>query len=145
MNEYDKRKVSVKEIVDSITGEVIRYEKRFTKNVVAEEFIRVYLEDISGLMRLNGDVEFKVLLWLWKYTDWNNGDIYVEKTRKEEIAEFIGVKSQSVADALTRLVKKDILVKTKRTFYMLNPKYFFKGDDITRSKILSVNINYNIG
>jgi hypothetical protein len=144
MNEYDKRKVSVKEVVNELTGEVVRHEKRFIQTIKQEEFIKFYLEDMSGLMRIKGDVEWKVLIWLYKFSGWNNGEVVLDISKKVLIAEYAGVKLQSISDALTRLVKKFILIKGARLYYKLNPEYFFKGEDIEREKVLKIHLEYNI-
>ena len=144
MIEYDKRKVSVKETVDSKTGEVLRSEKRFVQTVKQEEFIKFYLDDMSGFMKIKGDVELKVLMWMFKLTGWNNSQVVMDLSKKEEIAEQSEVKVQSISDALTRLSKKGILLKGRRLYYQLNPEYFFKGEDIEREKVLKVHIEYNI-
>ena len=65
------------------------------------------------------------------------------KKIKEEISKERGVKVQSISDALTRLVNKDILVKNRRLFYSLNPKYFFKGDRKGRDEILKLSVEYH--
>lgn len=90
-----------------------------------ENSIKVYLEDITPFYKLKGESEFKVLIALWKRTNWNNEPIYIEKGIRDEIAKEIDMKSQSVADTLTRLVKKDLLLKDRRIVYRLNPCLLF--------------------
>lgn len=143
MKEYDRRRVSIKEVVDE-SGTVLRHEKRFVQTVKQEEFIKFYLEDMSGLMKINGIVEMKVLMWLFKLTGWNNEEVVLDKSKKKLIAEYAEVKIQSISDALTRLVKKELLLKGERLYYKLNPEYFFKGEDSVRENIMKVHIEYNI-
>jgi len=109
-----------------------------------ENSIKVYLEDMTPFYKLKGGSEFKVLIALWKRTNWNNEPIYIEKGVRDEIAEEINMKPQSVADTLTRLVKKDLLLKDRRIVYKLNPVYFFKGDDSSRKEIMKVSIHYKL-
>ena len=141
----DKRKfVSVRETVEHETGEVIRHESFFIKEVKSEDFIRVYLSDLSGLMKLKGDIEFKVLIWLWKETGWNNECVVIEKIKKEKIAEELKVRVQSISDALSRLTKKEVIIKKHRMWYYLNPNMFFKGEEKARKEVFDVKIQYQI-
>jgi hypothetical protein len=133
-----------KEIINVETGEVIRHESMFIKEVKSDDFIRVYLNDLSGLMKLKGDIEFKILFWLWEKTGWNNEPIIIEKIKKQEIADKLEVKVQSISDALSRLVKKDVIIKQHRMWYLLNPNMFFKGEEKARKEIFNVNIQYKI-
>lgn len=141
---YDKRKINVKEIVDHSTGEVIRHESKFIKHVDSDEFIRVYLEDMASFMKISSGMEFKILFLLWSKTKWNNEPMIIDKIVKEDFSKELDIKVQSISDALTRLVKKDILIKNARMRYSLNPKFFFKGDEKAREEVLSINIQYNI-
>lgn len=141
---YNRKHVSIKETVDHKTGEVIIHESSFIKRVNSEEFIRVYLEDISGFLKISSGIEFKVLIVLWKESKWNNTSMVLDKIEKQKLADLIGIKLQSVSDTLTRLVKKDILLKRGRMRYLLNPVYFFKGDEKSREEVLKFEIQYQI-
>jgi hypothetical protein len=137
-----KKYVACKETVDHQTGEVITSEIKFIKNVDTESFIMVFLTDMSGLLSIKGEMEQLMLTWMWKNSGWNNSPVIIDKFIKEEISKERGVKVQSISDALTRLVNKDVLVKNRRLFYSLNPKYFFKGDRKDRDEILKLSVEY---
>ena len=138
-----KKFVNCKETIDHQTGEVIMSEIKFIKNVDSENFIMVFLNDMSGLFSIKGEMEQLMLTWMWKNSGWNNSPVVIDKFIKEEISKERGVKVQSISDALTRLVNKDILVKNRRLFYSLNPKYFFKGDRKGRDEILKLSVEYH--
>lgn len=142
--QYNRKLVNIKETVDHKTGEITRHESKFIKKVKSEEFIKIYLEDMAGFMKISSGMEFKVLFWIWKMTGWNNSPIIIDKVIKDEFANTLGIKTQSVSDTLSRLVKKNILIKNARLRYSLNPTYFFKGDDKAREEILDLHIQYKI-
>lgn len=138
-----KKFLNCKETVDHQTGEIITSEIKFIKHVDSESFIMVFLSDMSGLFSIKGEMEQLMLTWMWKNSGWNNSPVVIDKFIKEEISKDRGVKVQSISDALTRLVNKEILIKNRRLFYSLNPKYFFKGDRKDRDEILKLSVEYH--
>lgn len=139
-----KKFVNCKERIDHQTGETIVTEMNYIKKVDSDNFIMVYLSDMSSLFSIKGEIEQFILTWMWANTGWNNSPVAIDKFIKEDLSSTHGVKPQSISDALTRLVAKGLIIKNRRLFYSLNPKYFFKGDKKEREQMLRVNVDYHI-
>jgi hypothetical protein len=118
-------------------GEVIRQEIDLYRVVSGKDsFMRIFLEDISGCLKITRADDFKVLLSLWKRSEWNTGRVVIIKGIKEQIAKEIGLDktSQVVSNSISRLHKLNILIREDTGIYYLNPEYFFKGYDTELSK-----------
>ena len=142
-------------VVNELTGELISSTSEVssitTKCKNVDEFIQVYLEDISGLLGITTKGEYHVLVYAWKYAPYSdeaNGNIvHFNKMLKDKIIDGTGLTDGSIKNILTKLVKKDLLIKTNyKSMYYLNPKYFFKGklSDRTKAFNLQLNLNYRI-
>lgn len=129
--------------LDIDTGEVIpkRWITRKVENT--EMFIRTYVEDIGSLAKCSG-AEQSVILCCLKYLDYNTNRLYLDKQRRLEICKCSGIKENTVNTVIPRLVKKNILIKESNAAYLLNPKLFFFGTDISREKLFDLNIRYEI-
>lgn len=143
------------EIINQETGEVQYQIKSQTINSTKfyktrEEFIQIYLEDMSGLLSLTTKTELKILMVLWKYSSYNEEDkgncITVTPKVINDLVKATNVQEQSVRNAITTLLKNpnQLLIKDPkfRSTYYLNPKYFFKGSLKDRPKVMSVVLNY---
>lgn len=116
-----------------------------------EEFIQVYLNDISGLLNIASKTELQILMILWKYSSYNEEDnkgnfVIINPKIIADISISTGVKEQSVRNALSSLIKnpKKPLIKDKqfRATYYLNPVYFFKGALKDRPKVMRYVLEY---
>ena len=142
--------------VNPETGEV--YEQLESKTITTtrkvqnyNEFIMVYLEDMSSFLRLDNATQIKLLSLIWRdiaYAhpgDSDGNTITIVKAHKDKWAKEIEVEPTTIANALTALVKKELLTSTERSVYKLNAKYFFKGKSSDRKKILEKVFRYEIG
>ena len=129
--------------VDQTTGELIptRWIKRSVQN--AEMFIRTYVEDMGKLAKCSG-AEQSVILCCLKYLDYNTNIMYLDSLRRDEICVCGALKKSTVNTSISRLVKKNILIKESNSKYILNPKLFFFGSDIERDKVFQLTISYQI-
>lgn len=140
-------------VVDQFTGEIISSEItniKFVKDT--DEFIQVYLKDMSGLTGVTTHGEFKTLLWIWKFSKYiQDGDVgntfMVSGPFFKALQEKSGIKENSARNYICSLSNKGILIKSKefRSVYYLNPKFFFKGVLSDRTKCLTSVIQYKIG
>lgn len=142
-------------IVDAATGECLEHKTtdqlvltRFSSSV--DNFIQVYLEDLSGLLSIASKTELHVLAFLWKASYFNEKDqgncIAINQKLYTEIAEALNLKEQSVRNIIYKLStgEKKLLIKDSRFrgIYYLNPTYFFKGALKDRPKALKVVLEY---
>lgn len=142
-NEFKKQKFQTRHTQYDENGTIKSVtERNFTKKVLRDDdFIKVYLKDISGIIKLNNSVDFRVLLALWEISEYNTNEVILIKSKKAEIAKKLNVKLQTINDSLSRLKKKEIIISKERSVYILNPLYFFKGDEMQRD-VIQLNINY---
>jgi hypothetical protein len=142
--------------VDPDTGEVYTSSKQTiqTTRVYSsqDEFIQVYLNDLSGLLNIASKTELQMLMILWKYSSYNEseenkGNFVIINTKVlQDISTKLNVKIQSVRNCLSSLVKNDKkpLIKDSRfrSTYYLNPVYFFKGALKDRPKAVEYVLRY---
>lgn len=135
--------VYTENVIDLQTGEL--FSKRWIGKKVesTEAFIKTYIEDIGALAKCSGAEQSTILCSL-KYLDYNTNQLYIDSKRREEICECAGIKRNTLNSAISRLIKKNILIKESNTAYLLNPKLFFFGTELERDKLFSLEIRYEI-
>ena len=133
-----------KETQDFKTGEIT--EREIFRRQVAnkEQFVRAYIEDIGALAKCSGAEQSFVLCSL-KYLDYATNEFILTVDRRKDICACAGIKLNTANSAVTRLVKKNILIRKSENTYILNPKIFFYGKDIDRATVLKAVIVYTIG
>ncbi len=129
-----------------LTGELEETVKRITRTTSMEQFMCVYLEDLTPLFSPKLVTNrFKVLLHLWKIAHLDTNEVYLLKSDKEAIVEDLGLKSVNYLNKVVyELVALDMLIRIDPGKYMLNPTHFFKGSTIKRNESLSRIIKYRI-
>lgn len=141
--------------VDVETGEVISQIVQEEKQIVStrkvknqEEFIMVYLQDLSSFLRIDNATQIKLLALIWRdiaYTNpQSNGNVMaILKDDKERWSKEIGCSVRTIDNCLATLVKKKLLLSESRGKYKLNPLYYFKGSNTDRRRILNLTVEYN--
>ncbi len=142
--------------VDPETGEITNYHITETTRHIRKvsnynEFIMIYLEDMSSFLRLENITQVKLLSLIWRDVpiskpDTDEGNIItILKEDKEKWGEEIKVTLGTINNAISALVKKNLLFLVSRSRYKLNPAYFFKGKSSDRSRLMKIEFNYQIG
>ena len=141
--------------VDVETGEVISQIVQEEKQIVStrkvknqEEFIMVYLQDLSSFLRIDNATQIKLLALIWRDIAYinpqNNGNVMaILKDDKERWSKEIGCSVRTIDNCLATLVKKKLLLSESRGKYKLNPLYYFKGSNTDRRRILNLTVEYN--
>lgn len=125
------------------TGEITE-RRRIVKQVATREsFVLMYIDDIAKLHTLS-HAAYRLLVTLAKYVEYNTNEFYLNMKRKEELVNLTGLKFNTISQCLTRLVKKNLLIRVSNSTYQMNPLLFFKGEDIERAKYLEMTIRYEI-
>lgn len=142
--------------VDVETGEVISQIVQEEKQIVStrkvknqEEFIMVFLQDLSSFLRIDNATQIKLLALIWRdiaYTNpQSNGNVMaILKDDKERWSKEIGCSVRTIDNCLATLVKKQLLLSESRGKYKLNPLYYFKGSNADRRRILNLQVTYEI-
>ena len=137
--------------IDKNSGEVFDIQHKTIKKLERDKFAMVYLKDISGIIGLNSKGEFKTLLALVARIAYDTNEVRIMLDVKEQIAKETELSLNSIDKAVVNLTAKKILLrkmsslgKEMRGVYILNPKYFFKGEDLERAKIIQIVLQYEL-
>lgn len=103
----------------------------------------MYINQINKLYTLS-HAEYRLLSTLAMYIEYNTNEFYLNLKRKEELITMTGLKFNTISQCLTRLVKKNLLLRVSNSTYQMNPLVFFKGEDMQRSKYLEITTRYEI-
>jgi len=134
----------VEQVVDHKTGEITEEKRVYKRQIEKEKFMMVYLESISGILKINSPIEYKVLLALWEMSEFETNRVILVKPIKEALAAKLKYGFKTVENSISRLAKKDLLVKKGAGIYFLNPKYFFKGSEIARSNAIKIIFDFSL-
>ena len=107
-----------REIIDNNTGEVLVSEDLVVKVGDIDKFIMFFLTNNDYFYHLTG-TQIKVLSVLWKESTYKQGD-----------------EGNMIDNVFSTLSRQNVLIKTCKGEYMLNPEYFFKGRLSDRSKCI---------
>lgn len=128
----------IESYVDYETGELKEQVKVIKKTIDRDEFMMVYLDSISSMLKIHSPIELKCLICLWSMSEFESNKVYIVKEVKQDIAEKTGYKFKTVENAISRLSIKNLLIRKSTSVYYLNPKYFFRGSDIARSQAIKL-------
>ena len=152
----EKINTNEKTIVDAQTGEIVSQVVESEKQIIStrkvknqEEFIMVYLQDLSSFLRIDNATQIKLLALIWRdiaYTNpQSNGNVMaILKDDKERWSKEIGCSVRTIDNCLATLIKKQLLLSESRGKYKLNPLYYFKGSSADRRRILNLQVAYEI-
>ena len=139
VDNYDSEGVLISRSINSV------------RDVKNDEFIQLYLTDMSGMMNITSKGELRVLMHFWKYSTYVKesqiGNMVTINSRiMTDISKEMDINIQSVRNIIVGLKKKELIIADKdcRGVYYLNPVYFFKGNSNDRLKCFNRTINYNI-
>lgn len=114
-----------KQIVDISTGEAI---KTYSEAVLPKEpdYVKLYLESITKLNDVQGwtDPILHELLRLMNYRN----EIILNAAVKKRMASEIKISTRTIDNALSMLVKKNIIFREDTGLYKGNPFLFGKGE-----------------
>jgi hypothetical protein len=114
-----------KEIVDKETGESLR---TYSESILPREpdFVKLYLESVTKLNDVQGWTD-PILYELLKLMNYRN-EIVLNAAIKKRISAEIGISTRTIDNALSMLVKKDIILREDTGLYKGNPYLFGKGE-----------------
>ncbi len=141
---------NIYEITDTVitknmeTQEVEMIVEKSTKSIKIEKeegYIKIYLKDIAKLHGL-APQQNQFLFELFSMAGWNTNEIQLSVGKKRELVSKLGTSMQTLNNAISMLIKKDILLKKDTGLYTLNPFLFGKGD-WNSVKALRLTIGYD--
>ncbi|MBO6232816.1 MAG: replication/maintenance protein RepL [Clostridia bacterium] len=131
------------QVENTDTGEVLGA-IAITKTQKIEDFIIVFLKSLPILSDLDGN-SMKVMQACWILSSFNSkqnceGNVIDNNPAFKDSVRKLGydVSDGCINNSISKLCKKEALIKRCRGSYMLNPTYFFKGTLTDRSKLQSL-------
>ena len=97
-----------------------------TKLPKEPDYIKLYVDDIGHLMGVQEGYR-SILLYISASVGYD-GFVTLTLARKARIAATVGLAVKTVDNAITSLIKADILRREGRCEYELNPSLFAKGE-----------------
>lgn len=115
-----------------------------TKLPKEPDYIKLYIDDIGHLMGIQ-EGHRSILLYIAASVGYD-GFVTLTLARKSRIAATVGMAVKTVDNAISALVKADILRREGRCEYELNPSLFARGDWAhirERREAFNLNIAYS--
>lgn len=128
--------------IDYTTGEVKSSTWIRGTKLTNESFVRTYLGDIGALAKCSGS-EMSIVLCCLKYVEWETNEILLTPQRRKDVAECGNHTMNTVNNGLSRLVKKNIFIRHEGKL-VLNPKLFFFGSDLGKTKLFELKLQYEL-
>lgn len=123
-------------VVDREDGEILRTEIITRKRVTADKFVQLYLDDFGALMGIEGEGEYRLILWCAKNMNYDTNEVIIVNALKKRIASECNLSPYTINNAVSALVSKNLLLRKETSIYMLNPNYFFKGKIDDRAALI---------
>ncbi|HHD2824524.1 replication/maintenance protein RepL [Clostridium perfringens] len=133
--------VETQKIIDVSTGEVLQEQSQLKTQTKGAEppFIKLYIDDLMLINDL--PTSSSNILWELVKTMSYDQEIVLNASRKKRICANLNIQMQTLNNALTKFVKKEILFRTEPGIFVPNPYLFAKGswNDV---KELRMIVNY---
>lgn len=128
-----KKLVSTEEKIHYIAngdGEIIDQNTTYTTKISSTEtepkYVKLYLEDVTRMQGLTGN-QNNILMGILQLTTFSTNEVILNKYNREKIADSVGANDQVIRNAISNLVKREILFKIATGVYRLNPFLFGSG------------------
>jgi hypothetical protein len=122
--------------IDSETGEVIDVTTKEVKVLTdtREEFLQFYISLEAKIIEMSLSEE-RLLMYCIIHCDRNNV-INIGSYAKKEINNKYKIASSTIANGLSQLMSKGVIVRVGRGAYKINPRYVWKGNSNDRRSSL---------
>lgn len=108
------------------------------------ESVKFYFKN-APLLSPCSKAEIVTLLCSLPYIDYNTNELILTTARRIELSKSADLKPNTISIAISKLTERNILIKDKDTKQLfLNPKLFFFGSDIERTKALELTLRYEL-
>ncbi len=134
-----------KETQNMETGEITTRELYRKQTDNADQFARIFFQDLSVLLLACTGAELRVALSILQYLEYNTNEFILVAERRASIGKAGNIKPYTVSASISKLLKKNIFIKKSSCVYILNPRLFFYGDEKGRKQIVSDTKDHVIG
>ena len=135
--------------VDTSTGEILEYttEKTYTRKIESEAFYMTFINYVAPIFKLKSDTAKNILIWMCNHAEYNTGKVELTTKKRVIACSELEISSNTLTNNLKKL--KDLnLISGEKGDFIINPQIFWKGDTITRNKLLKdegIKIIFKIG
>lgn len=136
MNKY-LTKQTIRDIVDSSTGEVVSVEteKIFNIKTTVETFTMMYNDYLGKLYGIKHLSDIKLITKFCEIAEFNTGKVVLSSATRDEICEQLDISKPNLSKNIKRLKELGLIDGDKGT-YIIDPKLFWKGDRKMRAELL---------
>jgi hypothetical protein len=125
----------------SFLNTIVEKCKKQSEIVIEEEPFRVYSSFMNILISEKlRRAALRVFAWILQNYSSLSSDISIVKHIKDKIAFELGLSPVSIKEYLKELENEDMLIKTGRACFKLNPKYVWQGSSDKRDLAINVLI-----
>ena len=103
--------------------------------IIRENIVKTYEEFIPKLCKFKKKLLFDILFKLVEFCEENTMKIILNKLTFKQLAIDLNKTPKTIKSSIKELINDNLIVRYNND-YIINPKYFWKGNDITRSLIL---------
>jgi hypothetical protein len=138
---------NVKEVIDHDGLKI--YLPENTNYYYEKRFIKLYQNCLADMMQISG-CSRHLLDWLVEIMGQINIVNNNEHTRQNFKAYFFEKTGKRYGDeaivkAYKQLIEKKFLIKYKRGLFLVNPEYFFNGDEGDRKTLIKLTLEFKAG
>lgn len=103
--------------------------------IKSNKFLKTYEEFIPKLCKFKKKLLFDILFKLVEFCEENTMKIILNKLIFKQLAIDLNKTPKTIKSSIKELINDNLIVQYNND-YIINPKYFWKGNDITRSLLL---------
>lgn len=103
--------------------------------IIRENIVKTYEEFIPKLCKFKKKLLFDILFKLVEFCEENTMKIILNKLTFKQLAIDLNKTPKTIKSSIKELINDNLIVQYNND-YIINPKYFWKGNDITRNLIL---------
>ena len=108
-----------------------------------DHFVKMYLDDLA-IMNTLTHAEHKILVHLAKFLEYNTNSFFMNRQRRQQLAKEAGITENTFNQSLSRLMKKNLIIKESSSMYQMNPNVFFNGEELKRMKFVELKVKYEL-
>ena len=142
-SKFKKKEINLYTHESYSDGELKSTKSLKKKSITVESFYMSYISHIAITNRLS-HAELKLLRTIAAFADWDDNSISFSPYLNKKILKMADISESTRRTCLCRLTAKNFLVKAGRGHYILNPKIFFKGEELARSSVIALEYQWDI-
>ena len=125
-------RVVLTQIVDGITGEILKISKLEIKKKEYDIYMKNYIENMKLDKIAFNNTEYSVLLSLQLELKYSSSFIRICSSMIKDYAKELDLSKQSIYNAIDSLIEKKVLILVSEDTFHFNPVYYWNGPECER-------------